>query len=172
MCPQKTTSPYLVIRRSKIHGTGAFARTDISQGTRVIEYVGEKITKAEADRRAHVPLKRHKRNKEHGAVYIFELNQRHDVDGDVAWNTAKYINHSCEPNCETDIIRGRIWIIALRRIRRGEELSYNYGYDVDEYHEHPCNCGKRRCVKYIVAEEHWPKLSRRRKKKRAGRRRT
>ena len=58
-----------------------------------------------------------------------------------SYNIAKYINHSCEPNCEVDIIRGRIWIIALRDIQKNEELFYNYGYDMDTYHEHPCFAG-------------------------------
>lgn len=164
---KKTTSPYIVVRRSGIHGIGTFAKTDIPKGTRIIEYVGEKITKAEAERRAHIPLTLHKNNREHGAVYIFELNKRHDIDGYVWWNTAKSINHSCEPSCETDIIRGRIWIVALRNIPKGEEITYNYGYGYDDYEEHPCNCGKRRCVKYILAEEHWPKLKKRSEKKQA-----
>lgn len=158
---KKTTSPYIAVRKSKIHGTGVFARKDIPAGTRIIEYVGDRITKRESDRRYQIAWDRAQNgNGNEGIVYIFTLNKRHDVDGSVSWNTAKYINHSCDPNCETDIIRGHIWIIAIRDIMRGEEISYNYGYDFDSYEDHPCHCGAENCVGYILAEEHWPKLRR------------
>ena len=160
MNPPQTTSPYITVRRSAIHGRGVFARKDIPRGARIIEYVGEKISKAEADRRAEVPLKRHKQDRSNGAVYIFELNKRHDLDGSAAYNTARYINHSCDPNAETEIIRGRIWVIAIRDIARHEEISYNYGYGYDNEDEHPCECRSSRCVGYIIGEESWPKLTR------------
>lgn len=159
--PRKTTSPYLVIRNSRIHGRGGFARTGIPKGARVIEYVGEKVTKAESSRRADVPLARHQKNKSHGAVYIFDLNKRLDLDGDVAYNTARFVNHSCDPNCEALNIGGRIWIVALRDIARGEEITYNYGYDIEDYEEFPCLCGRARCVGYILDEEHWEKMKHR-----------
>jgi SET domain-containing protein len=95
------------------------------------------------------------------------LNKRHDIDGAVSWNTAKYINHSCDANCETDIIRGHIWIIALRDIKKGEEFSYNYGYDIESWYDHPCKCGAKNCVGYILDEEHWPKLRRKLKQLKA-----
>jgi uncharacterized protein len=150
---------YIVKRKSKIHGYGIFAKTLIPQGTRIIEYIGEKITKAESNRRGPLLVKYAKEHKEQGAVYLFELNKRYDIDGHVSYNTAKYINHSCDPNCEVDIIRGHIWVISLRDIQKGEELFYNYGYDdIEEYEEHPCACGTTRCVGYIMSEEHWPQL--------------
>ena len=155
---KRTASQYVAVKQSRIHSKGVFAKKDIPEGARVIEYVGEKITKAESDRRAVIPMKRHKSNNVHGAVYIFQLNKRHDIDGDVYWNTARYINHSCAPNCETELARGHIWIIALRDIKKGEELAYNYGYSYEDYKEHPCNCGAAKCPGYILAEEHWPKL--------------
>jgi SET domain-containing protein len=158
---KKTTSPYIAVRKSRIHGTGVFARKNIPAGTRIIEYVGDRITKRESDRRYQIAWDRAQNgNGDEGIVYIFTLNKRHDIDGSVSWNTAKYINHSCDPNCETDILRGHIWIIATRDIRRGEEISYNYGYDFDSYEDHPCRCGSKNCVGYILAEEHWPKLKR------------
>ena len=158
---KRTTSPYIVVRKSRIHGTGVFASTDIPAGTRVIEYVGEKITKAESDRRYDIAWERSQYgNNGKGVVYIFTLNKRYDIDGEVWWNTARYINHSCDPNCETDIIGGHIWIIAMRDIKKGEEISYNYGYDFNSYEDHPCHCGSPRCVGYILAEEYWPKLRR------------
>lgn len=155
---KRINSPYVVVRGSAIHGRGVFARKYISAGTRIIEYVGEKITKAESERRAEVILNHSKQDRTKGAVYIFTLNKRYDIDGNAAYNTARFINHSCHPNCEAQLIHGHIWIVALRDLNKGEELSYNYGYDMDSYEEHPCRCGSHNCIGYILAEEHWPKL--------------
>ena len=149
---------YIYKKKSPIHGLGIFARTDIPQGTRIIEYVGEKITKAEAERRGPLLIEYAKKHKQTGAVYLFVLNKKYDIDGHVSYNTAKYINHSCAPNCEVDIIRGHIWVIALRAIRKDEELFYNYGYDLETYEEHNCYCKAKECPGFITAQEHWPKL--------------
>ena len=159
------TPKHVVIRQSKIHNRGVFAKKDIPKGTRIIEYVGDKITKAESDRRADIPLQKNEKDNNHGAVYIFQLNKRYDIDGYVPYNTARFINHSCNPNCETDIIRGHIWIIANKDIKKGEELSYNYNYDWDDYEDHVCHCGAENCIGYILDEEYWPKLRRKLKKK-------
>ncbi len=148
----------IFLKRSKIHGTGVYARRNIKKGEKVIEYVGEIITKKDAEERAQRQLEVSKGNPEVGAVYVFELNKKQDIDGNVPWNTAKYINHSCEPNCETEIDGKHIWIIAKRDIKKGEEISYNYGYDLEDYKEHPCLCGARNCVGYILDEDEWPKL--------------
>ncbi|RMD58040.1 SET domain-containing protein-lysine N-methyltransferase [Candidatus Woesearchaeota archaeon] len=156
---QSQQSPYIKVKRSRIHGTGVFAKKDIPKGTKIIEYVGEKITKAESSRRSDAQIESAKKTND-GAVYIFELNKRYDIDGNVPWNTAKYINHSCNPNCEVEIIRGHIWIISTRDIKKGEELSYNYGFDLEDYEDHPCRCGAENCVGYIAAEDQWPKLKR------------
>lgn len=155
-----STNPYVLKKRSGIHGFGLFAKTDISQGTKIIEYVGEKITKAESDRRGPKLVEYAKNHHELGAVYIFELNQRYDIDGHVDYNAAKFINHSCDPNCEAEIIRGHIWIRALRDLKKGEELFYNYGYSLDTFEDHPCRCGTDRCVGFIVEETYWPQLKR------------
>lgn len=153
-----TVNSYVTVKKSKIHSTGVFAKKDISEGTRIIEYIGERITKAEAEKRAQLPLERAKENKECGAVYIFELNKRYDIDGNVPYNIARLINHSCGPNCETQLIRGHIWIISIQDIKKGEELSYNYGYSFDDYEEHKCRCNAKNCMGYILDEEHWHKL--------------
>ncbi len=158
MKPKNTKSLYILVRHSTIHGRGVFAKKTIPKGTRIIEYVGEKISKSEAERRAVIPLDRHKQDQTYGAVYLFELNKKHDIDGNVPYNTARHINHSCEPNAETEIICGKIWIIALRAIMKGEEITYNYSYSYEDYHEHRCYCQSQKCVGYIVAEEHWPKM--------------
>ena len=160
-----TSSPHIIKRRSSIHGYGIYARRDIAKGTRVIEYVGERVTHKESEKRADRDMFAAAENDDHGAVYIFVLNKRYDIDGNVPYNTAKYINHSCDPNCETEIIRGKIWVIALRDIKKGEELSYNYGYDLDDWEKHPCRCMTSRCMGYIASEELWPKLSKKIAKK-------
>lgn len=161
----KVDRQWVVVKGSKIHGKGVYAKKNIPEGTRVIEYVGEKITKAESDRRADIQLERHEENPETGSVYLFTLNKRYDIDGNVSWNPARFINHSCDPNCETDIIKGHIWIIAFKDIKKGEEITYDYGYDIDNYKDHPCYCGSKNCVGYIVEEDQWPKLKRLLKKK-------
>jgi|DewCreStandDraft_4_1066084.scaffolds.fasta_scaffold00013_164 SET domain-containing protein len=144
---------WVVFRRSPIHGIGGFARRDIPAGTRILEYVGEKITKEESARRCAA-----------NNVYIFCLNDQFDLDGNVPWNLARFLNHSCQPNCETELdeAEGRIWILALRDIRAGEELTFNYGYDLTEYRDYPCNCGAPNCVGYIVAEEFFEHVRRQR----------
>lgn len=162
---RKTTSPYITVKKSDIHGTGVYAKKFIPKGTRIIEYVGERVTKAESDKRAQIPLNENSENEEYGAVYIFELNKRHDIDGYVKYNTARYINHSCNPSCESEVIRGKIYIIAIRDIQEGEELSYNYGYSWEDYEDHPCYCGENECIGYILAEEYWPRLKRKLKNK-------
>ena len=139
------------VRQSGIHGTGAFARRDIARGAPVIEYVGEKITKAESARRIEADNE-----------FIFTLDDEFDLDGKVTWNPARFINHSCSPNCEAEIDGHRVWIIALRDIKAGEELSFNYGYDLENYNEHPCRCGTEECVGYMVAEEHFVRVRQRR----------
>ena len=132
----------ITFRRSTIHGTGGYARRNIAARTPVIEYLGEKITKAEA-------LVRCEANNE----YIFTLDDEFDLDGNVPWNPARFINHSCAPNCEAEVEEGRIVIVALRDLLAGEELTFNYGYDLEEYREHPCRCGAAECLGFIVAEE-------------------
>ncbi|MBN2458328.1 SET domain-containing protein-lysine N-methyltransferase [Candidatus Woesearchaeota archaeon] len=155
---EATTSEYIEVRESGIHNLGVYAKKDIPKGARVIEYVGERITKAEADRRSEAHMSLADNDDSNGRVYIFELNKSHDIDGNVPWNTARYINHSCSPNCEAELIRGHIWIIAKKRIKHGEEISYNYGYGFDDYDKHPCNCGSKNCIGYILDKRHWPKL--------------
>lgn len=151
--------PLFVLKRSSIHSFGVFASRDIAEGTRIIEYTGEKITAKEAKRRVDAAYALHRSDPAKGAVYIFDLNQRYSIDGDVPSNTARHINHSCDPNAHTDIIRGKIWIIAVRDIKAGEEITYNYGYDFDEnFKDHPCRCGTARCVGFILNDDFWPNL--------------
>ena len=129
---------------SRIAGQGLFAAQNIPRGTRILPYIGEKISKAESTRRLAK-----------GNYYIFSFNERYDIDGKELRNTARYINHSCDPNCDVDQTVRAIWIVALRDIQAGEELSYNYGYDIKDYAEHPCTCGAKNCCGYILDREYW-----------------
>jgi SET domain-containing protein len=132
----------VIFKPSAIHGIGGFARNDFTAGTRVIEYVGEKITKQESLARC-----------EQSNEYIFAIDDTHDLDGNVDWNPARFLNHSCEPNCEARFMDGHIWLVTIRDVRAGEELTFNYSYDLEDYREHPCRCGAASCVGYMVAEE-------------------
>lgn len=155
-----------VATESPIHGSGLFANKDIKKGQRIIEYVGEKISKEESYRRADRQLAKSNKSDD-GAVYIFEIDDDHDIDGNVEWNPARLMNHSCAPNCEASDEDGRIWIESTRKIKKGEELCYNYGYDLEHFEDHPCCCGARNCVGYIVKEEEWDNLRKALKKKAA-----
>jgi SET domain-containing protein len=129
-------------RTSPIHGTGGFATTRIEPGTSLIEYVGEKIDKTESATRCARDNR-----------YIFHLDDEFDLDGNVEWNPARWLNHCCSPNCEARSSDGRIWIVAIRTIDLGEEITFNYNYDLEEYRDQPCRCGAISCVGFIVAEE-------------------
>ena len=146
-------------KKSHIHGSGLFAIQNIKKGSKIIEYIGDKVTKKEGDKRADKQIKQYKKNKNNGMVYIFELNKLYDIDGSVAHNHAKLINHSCNSNCEVEIINNEIWISAIKNIKKSNELSYNYGYSYDtDYVDHVCKCGSSKCVGYILDEDHWSKL--------------
>lgn len=154
---ERCDSAWCEIRRSGIHGRGLFATRDIPKGTCIIEYIGEKLGKEESNRRGWERIDFAKKTGD-AAVYIFTLNDDFDIDGNVPWNAARLINHSCAPNCEAYIDNDAIWIGALRKIKKGEELYYNYGFDLESYEDHPCLCGSKKCVGYIAGEEFWPKL--------------
>jgi len=147
------------VKESKIHTKGVFATKDITKNTCIIEYVGEKITKEEGDRRVDISHDIHLKNREKAGTYLFELDNEYDIDGDTPNNDAKYINHSCNPNSEYRIIDNKIYIYSIKDIKKGEEITYNYGFSFDkDYEEFPCNCGAKNCVGYILKEEDWPKI--------------
>lgn len=145
----------LMIRSSAIHAAGCYTTTPIRKGSRVVEYTGPRISKAKADRIYE----------ESPITYLFGIGSRSTViDGHGA---AMFLNHSCDPNCETTEINERIWIRAIRDISAGEELTYDYClYDGDE-DEAACNCGAANCRKtmYSPAEVEKRENSKRRKKK-------
>jgi hypothetical protein len=111
--------PLLIRRRSPIAGLGVFAVDRIRKHARIIEYAGELISQAESSRREHRYLKQ-------GRIWCFNVNRRWVRDAAVGGNLARFINHSCRPNCYVHIVRHAIWIRAARAIQVGEELSYDY----------------------------------------------
>lgn len=115
----------LVVRKSKA-GLGLFTNAPIERGGFVIEYVGTMLTQEEANKK--------------GGKYLFEISSRRTVDGSARSNRARYINHSCKPNCEVEIKKGRILIFAKRAIKAGEELSYDYGKEYVDEHIKPFGC--------------------------------
>jgi len=149
--------PYVEVRYSSIHNHGLFAAKKIPKDTYFIQYLGELIRKKESTHRAINQFESAQKQDE-GSVYIFDLNEKHDLDGNFEWNIARLANHSCNPNCEAHDVKGEIWFIALRNIKKGEELTFNYGYDLEHWEEHPCHCGADNCVGYIVREEDRKKL--------------
>lgn len=150
----------LIARNSEIHGRGVFARRDIPADADLIEYVGEKISKKEATRRG----------RSH-AVYIFVLNERRDVDGWVGGNGAHLVNHSCAPNAEAVVDDDEIWIRSIREIRQGEEITYDYGFEFENYADYPCLCGRPQCRGYMVDAQYARPLRRRLKQDALKRRR-
>ena len=109
-------------RRSTIQGWGVYATQTISKNTRIIDYAGEKISN-------QVSLKREARYIKRGHIWCFKLTNRTVIDAGVGGNAARFINHSCRPNCYVHIVDGTIWIRASRRIRKGEEITYHYNTD-------------------------------------------
>ncbi len=137
----------IIVRRSRVHGRGVYATRRIGEGERIIEYVGARLTHAQADAECadDETMARHH-------TFFFALDDETVIDGGRGGNESRFINHSCDPNCEVVISRKRIYIHALRDIDPGEELSYDYWYTTDDtYTEddlrriYPCRCGAERC---------------------------
>ena len=141
----RVEAPLYVVRRSRIHGSGVYAARRIRKGTRIVEYLGERISHAQADARYE------EKGQDDGHTFLFVVSSKVVIDAGVGGNEARYINHSCNPNCETVIEGGRVFIEALRDIEPGEELGYEYGLtwesndDPDELANYACRCGAARC---------------------------
>ena len=132
-------------RRSEVHGTGVFALSEFAAGELIIEYVGEVITMTEAIRRhPHDP-----HNPNH--TFYFHLDDAHVIDGLHGGNAARWINHSCRPNCVPDEVKGRIYMLTRRPVFKGEELTFDYGLFSDEpmtdalKARYACRCGAPKC---------------------------
>ncbi|MBS7456707.1 SET domain-containing protein [Coralloluteibacterium stylophorae] len=154
----------IAARRSPIHGTGVFALVDLPKGTRVIEYKGRLLTHRQADRL-------YADDGETGHTFLFTLNDRYIVDGNVDGNVARWINHGCDPSCETvieedeggDRRRDRIFVETVRDVAAGEELTYDYHITLEVPHTArlkkiwTCRCGAANCTGTMLA----PKRGRR-----------
>lgn len=136
---------YFVIRNSSIQGRGAFAVRRIRKGTRIIEYTGERITTEEADARYDDDAV----DRPH--TFLFTVDKHTVIDGAIHGNEAKYINHSCDPNCEAVDDEGRIFVEALRTIQPGDELTYDYHlhrpgpFRKKWMKQYACHCGAANC---------------------------
>jgi uncharacterized protein len=141
------------IRASPIQGLGAFATEAIPAGSRLIEYIGERLTPEAADARYPDPAgERHH-------TYLFAIDEDIVIDAAVGGNDARFINHSCDPNCDAVVEDGHIWIETIRDVSVGEELAYDYAFVLDERHSpaakrrYPCHCGSARCRGTILAKK-------------------
>ncbi len=141
------------IRNSPIQGLGAFATRFIKADTRLIEYTGQRLTPAEADTK--YPDGADKRHH----TYLFAIDDDVVIDAAVDGNEARFINHSCDPNCDAVIGDGHIWIDTIKDILPGEELAYDYAYVLKERHTpaakrlYPCSCGAENCRGTILARK-------------------
>ncbi len=145
------SSRRIAVRQSGVHGKGVFALEAIAAGERLIEYKGERISWKEA-------LRRHPHDPdEPNHTFYFALDSGGVIDGKVKGNSARWINHSCAPNCEAEELDGRVFIDALRDIEAGEELFYDYGLVIDARQtkklkkEYECRCGARKCRGTMLA---------------------
>jgi hypothetical protein len=151
-------------RRSGVHGKGVFAVQDLAEGETLIEYVGEIINWKEALRRhPHDP-------KDPNHTFYFHIDEEHVIDAKHGGNSSRWINHSCKPNCEADEEGGRVFIKALRNIKAGEELFYDYGLIIDAPYtkkllaEYPCWCGAKNCRGTLLAPKDDDKKAKGKKK--------
>lgn len=164
--PPQNDNKYVEIRRSGIQGRGGFARVRIPKGRRIIEYVGEIISGEEADRR----YPDEEKNQRHHTT-LFTLTAKKYIDAEYEGNDARFVNHSCQPNCITTDYNGRIYIETKRTIEPGEELTYDYKFDRsddpgdDAWQEklYVCRCGAEKCRGTMLVP---------RRKKRAKKRKT
>lgn len=161
--PVMRTSPWIKVRNSPIHGRGVFAAKRIPKGTRIVEYLGDRISHAEADQR----YEDHDPNDNH--TFLFIVDKKVVIDAGVGGNAARFINHSCDGNCESVIEDRRVFIETTRVVEKGEELGYDYEIgrekndppNVDEIFA--CRCGSPKCRGTML----WPAKDPRKKKKAA-----
>jgi SET domain-containing protein len=142
------------LRPSPMHGLGAFALKKIPRGTRLIEYAGARITPEEADARYPDVMGQHHHTQ------LFAIDDDIVIDASVDGNDARFINHSCDPNCDAVVDDDdRIWIETIRDVEAGEELAYDYAFVLSERHtaaakrRYPCNCGSVRCRGTMLAKK-------------------
>jgi hypothetical protein len=147
----ESAGPRFQVRRSGVHGKGVFALRPIAAGERIIEYKGEVISWPEAQRRhPHDP-------QDPNHTFYFHIDDEHVIDAKYGGNAARWINHACEPNCESETVGERVFIKAVRDLMPGEELFYDYGLVIDERYtpklkkEYACRCGAETCRGTMLA---------------------
>jgi len=146
------------IKKSNIDNRGLYAATNIKKNTKIIEYKGKIITVKETETNPKFDNDK--------AIYLFNLNKKYDLDGDFKYNTARLINHSCDPNCEVDGVGLKLWIYAVKDIKKNDELTYDYGFSFDkDYKDFPCRCGAKKCVGFIVNSQSRWRIKKSRKRK-------
>ncbi|HEX5462840.1 MAG TPA: SET domain-containing protein-lysine N-methyltransferase [Steroidobacteraceae bacterium] len=161
-----TNQPLFEVRRSAVHGMGAFALRRIRKGTRIIEYLGERVSHREADRRYE------SKDANDAHTFLFIVDSRTVIDAGVDGNEARFLNHSCNPNCESVIENRRVYIEAVRTIEPGEEMTYDYQIQREE--DDPpgieevfaCRCGFPQCRGTMLWPPDPPGQRRKRKAKR------
>ena len=132
-------------KKSNIDKRGLYANKKIKANNKIINYVGRIISQKEAEKNPKFDNKKD--------IYLFDLNDKYCLDGDYSWNTARLINHSCNPNCEVEGKGLKLWIKSIREIEKDEELTYDYGFSYDQdYKQFPCKFGSKNCCGYIVRE--------------------
>jgi SET domain-containing protein len=165
------TSPLVEARNSTIHGRGVYAVAPIKKGTRILEYLGERISHGEADARYE------QKGEDDGHTFLFIASNRTVIDAGVDGNDARFINHSCAPNCETVIENSRVFIDAIRNIKPGEELGYDYQLtwestdDPAELALYACRCGAKRCRGTMLDKEPLDKKDDKKKAKKKAKKR-
>ena len=134
------------VKKSNIDKRGLYASKNIKAGEKIIEYIGRLISKKEAETNSKFDNKKD--------IYLFNINEKWDLDGDYRWNTARLINHSCNPNCEVEGKGLKLLIVAIKDIKKDEELSYDYGfsYSKEDLKNFVCRCRSKKCCGYIVRE--------------------
>ena len=155
---------WFVARSSPVHGKGCFARKFIPKGTRIAEYVGERLTHKEADKRYEDA------DPDDNHTFLFIADRRTVIDATRGGNDSRFINHSCDGNCTSDTEKGRVFIDTIKDIQKGEELGYDYQIprdkddppDVDK--TYACRCGSPKCRGSML----WPPMKKKAKKKKAG----
>ncbi len=143
--PDLTTSDLIEVRRSNVHGLGVFAAKRIPKGTRIIEYVGERVSHDEADRRYE------EKDANDSHTFLFIVDSKTVIDAGVDGNDARFFNHSCDPNCESTVEKRRVYIESIRDVEPGDELTYDYQIqredddpeNIDEVFA--CRCGFAKC---------------------------
>ena len=170
--PEMRTSRWIEVRESPIHGSGVFAARRIPKGTRVIEYLGDRITHKEADDR----YEDHDPNDNH--TFLFIVDRRTVTDAGVNGNAARFINHSCDGNCTSVIEQRRVFIESTRVIEKGEELGYDYEIgrekdDPDNVDEiFACRCGSPKCRGTMLYPAERPAKKKKKAKKKVAKKKT